>query len=674
MNVVRIDSAGLLGEFELDVEKLRNDPEFVSSIESFGRRVREGYVTQLGLTLGWLREVTGAESGTIYIFDRYALRYAYVQNEALNQDGALLDDTGEGAFASNTEMVDKRTIYGYVVISGKILMIDDARAIPNKMPFFVSPQYDSSTAYRRVSVLTVPVIGEGNTVIGALQLVNKKGPDGRIVPFDDTDLGRVVFFMHRQTPLFTITFRQCVSAVTRSTDAVSDKTEVEERLVPPSTQKTLPWLEGSGVYWTEGERAKESTISRRIAAFTDYIYRFQDSNSLMDLILTEARDATGADAGTFYVVEEDEWLRFAYVQNDTLFTDNSSRHVYADSRIPITEKSISGYVALQRKMLNVRDAWNLPFGASYEFNKGFDDASGYRTASILAVPIVEPGGRVVAVLQLINSKDPSGYVRAFDQAAEVYAHYLSVHVMPHLLRSILSNRTVRKMLHMIELHDSQEGGNHVMRVASCAAEIFARWAENRCMPHDEIIATKDLLRPAAMLHDIGMVSVPDSILKKTSTLLSTERERIRTHCAKGAAIYGAPESEAERMAFDIILNHHQRWDGTGYTGSDEYPILAGDDISIYARATSVADTLDALVSPRVYKKSWTFAGALDQLKKNAGTQFDPEVVDAALEIEDTLRAIFLRFKPVEPATPGTPKIGSDDGIVTSDYRKIIWLA
>jgi response regulator RpfG family c-di-GMP phosphodiesterase len=140
------------------------------------------------------------------------------------------------------------------------------------------------------------------------------------------------------------------------------------------------------------------------------------------------------------------------------------------------------------------------------------------------------------------------------------------------------------------------------------------------------------------------VAVPDSVLKKPGKLTGAEYAIMKTHCSSGASMYAAADSNLERMAYQITLHHHQRWDGKGYTGSEDIPVLAGEDIPIYARITSVADVLDALVFSRVYKGAWTFEDAMAELSRNAGTQFDPEVVRAAVQISDTLNAIVKRFK------------------------------
>lgn len=687
ISVLRIDDTGLARDYDLAPYEMPNASDATTEASTFAPSEKDGYVTTLGMLLGRIRAALGAESGSLYIFDGYALRFVYVQNDALNKNEPILDESGESAFAANRDMVDKRTVYGYAFVGRKCVAIDNIRAVPNRMPFFVSPHYDDPTAYRKISTLTLP-IEHNDSVVGVIQFTNKrenkkeKNNRNTFVPFDDEDIALVRIFVEEQRDLLTTLFAQCIHDVaashgknTAATERILDNLARASGTEPP--KRRLPWLEGSGIAWTQAERGKESTISRRLMLFTDYIYCFKDSNTLIDLTLSEARDATGADAGTFYTVEDDKWLRLAHVQNDTLYPGGLSQRLYLDRRIPVSGKSICAYAVDQRRMTNVQDAWNIPPGAPYEFDRSFDNASGYRTASVLTVPIMEPDGRVFAALQLINSRDASGNIRAFDQPAEVYANYLILHVMPHLLMAIHSKRTIEKMLHMLALHNPHEGIDHATRVASAAVEIFRRWALNRKMSHSTITARSDLLYPAAMMHDVGMVCVPPDITRKTVNLSPSERAVMQKHAAAGADLFAASPAGVDCVACEIIANHHQRWDGNGYTGSPDFPILAGEQIPVFARATSVADTLEGLMSNRPYKKAWTYAGALDQIQKNAGSQLDPEMVQAAIEEEETLRTIFQRHqqeKPEHADAQAAVHISQIEGMTPIRSDRPLWTA
>ena len=109
-------------------------------------------------------------------------------------------------------------------------------------------------------------------------------------------------------------------------------------------------------------------------------------------------------------------------------------------------------------------------------------------------------------------------------------------------------------------------------------------------------------------------------------------------------MYASADSRLERMAYQITLHHHERWDGSGYNGDLDIPPLSGEDIPLPARITSVADVLDALVFPRRYKKAWKFEDAMSELERNSGSQFDPDVIKATLEISNTLKTIIEEFR------------------------------
>jgi response regulator RpfG family c-di-GMP phosphodiesterase len=132
-----------------------------------------------------------------------------------------------------------------------------------------------------------------------------------------------------------------------------------------------------------------------------------------------------------------------------------------------------------------------------------------------------------------------------------------------------------------------------------------------------------LVREAAPLHDIGKIAIPDSILLKPGRLSDEEFEVVRTHSLLGARVLAGGESDLLEVAERIARHHHERWDGKGYPDG-----LSGEDIPAVARITHVADVFDVLVHERPYKDSWSVEDAIAEIRKGAGTQFDPSIVDA----------------------------------------------
>jgi len=135
------------------------------------------------------------------------------------------------------------------------------------------------------------------------------------------------------------------------------------------------------------------------------------------------------------------------------------------------------------------------------------------------------------------------------------------------------------------------------------------------------------LESAALLHDVGKISVPDSILLKPGSLTAEEFEQCKLHAVSGARILGSINSL--RGVAKIVRHHHERWDGSGYPDQ-----LEGENIPLGARLFTIADTLDALISDRCYRPATSFANARKEIIRCSGTQYDPAAVEAFLRIPE----------------------------------------
>ena len=118
---------------------------------------------------------------------------------------------------------------------------------------------------------------------------------------------------------------------------------------------------------------------------------------------------------------------------------------------------------------------------------------------------------------------------------------------------------------------------------------------------------------------------------------------MQKHASLGASLFDKGTEGIDRIARDIALHHHAKWAGGGYTGDESLPSPSGTDIPLWARITAIADVYDALVSRRCYKEPWNSDKALEILQKDAGTHFDPELVNDFVEIRDTVEAIINRY-------------------------------
>jgi putative two-component system response regulator len=162
-----------------------------------------------------------------------------------------------------------------------------------------------------------------------------------------------------------------------------------------------------------------------------------------------------------------------------------------------------------------------------------------------------------------------------------------------------------------------ETGMHVLRMSQTSQCVALELG----LPVDE--AT--LLLQAAPMHDIGKIGIPDRVLLKPGRLDADEWVIMRRHPEIGHRIIGQHTSPLLKMAAEVALTHHERWDGTGYPAG-----LRGDAIPRVGRIVAVADVFDALTSVRPYKPAWSVADAVAELERGAGSHFDPRVVAAFL--------------------------------------------
>lgn len=401
-----------------------------------------------------------------------------------------------------------------------------------------------------------------------------------------------------------------------------------------------------------GQNKYSEEIVLAILRTTEKLNNLKDVDTILDRTLFEARALAKADAGSIFLVKNGK-LRFSYVQNDTMFDeDEANAAIYADFSIPITEESIVGYVALTGQIITVDDAYNIPVELPYSFNTSYDQRTGYRTGSILTIPLKTFENKLVGVMQLINAKDGQGQTVPFSEQSKLYIPLVGNNAAVAIERGIMTRELVLRMMQMAELRDPTETAAHVQRVGAYSAEIYQRWAKNREIDKNEIKRFKDLLRLAAMLHDVGKVGISDLILKKPARLTEEEFAAMKWHTIHGAMLFANISSELDGMCKDISLNHHEKWDGSGYPGKVADQVAGnpemgegkrGEEIPFAARITALADVYDALASRRPYKEPWPEEKILATIRAGSGSHFDPEVVDSFLEIFEVISAIRQKF-------------------------------
>jgi HD-GYP domain-containing protein (c-di-GMP phosphodiesterase class II) len=397
--------------------------------------------------------------------------------------------------------------------------------------------------------------------------------------------------------------------------------------------------------------------------------QIQDLDLLLERILLEARKVVHADAGSIYVkemIEEDgrkeEKLAIKYSQNDTLQKElpPGQKLIYSVFSVPISEKTISGYCAFTQTLVNVADAYNLPPGVPYSFGFSYDKISGYKTTSILCVPLKTAEGKLLGVIQIINSKDKDGNVIPFSKDDEFVITHFAANATLALQRAWMTRAMILRMIKMAESRDPKETGTHVNRVAGYAVEIYDRWAYHHGISQTERDHFRDTLKIAAMLHDVGKVAISDMILKKPARFTPEEYKIMQSHTVEGAQYFDEPQSPLEMISRDIALTHHENWDGSGYPGwinvqtreplkiDSEGKVLGrkGEEIPLTGRITAIADVYDALCSRRVYKEPWSEEDVLSELRRMGGTKFDPELIDIFFEILPSIKQIHSLYPEV----------------------------
>ncbi len=386
----------------------------------------------------------------------------------------------------------------------------------------------------------------------------------------------------------------------------------------------------------------------------------KDIDLLMERILTNVKKFFTADAGSIYLKQGDQ-LQFSHTQNDTLRKRLApgKKLIYNTFSIPINNNSIAGYVARNSETVIIPDVYDLPDNVPYTFDSQFDSLSQYKTGSMLTVPMTNQHGDVLGVMQIINAQDDNFDVIPFSPADEPLIKHFATSAALAVERAQMTRNLILRMISMAELRDPKETGAHVNRVAAYAVEIYEEWGRTKGLPQENVDKERDVLRMAAMLHDVGKVAISDLILKKPARLTREEFQVMKSHTFLGARLFGEMQSDFDEVSAAVALNHHEKWDGSGYPGhmdaATEKPLPGhegpdgqplpkkGEEIPLFGRIVAVADVYDALCSRRSYKEPWDEDRILKEIHQSSGSHFDPDVVEAFFSCLEVLKSIANRY-------------------------------
>ena len=305
-------------------------------------------------------------------------------------------------------------------------------------------------------------------------------------------------------------------------------------------------------------------------------------DELLHLILSKSREITCSDAGSVYLVnrnEESPSLLFKVAQNDSI-----PNNPFQEFAMPLTRKSLAGYVALTGESLNLPDAYNLSPDVPYQLDRSFDTSMPYRTCSVLVLPMQDQDGEIIGVLQLINRKLTSDIVLTAENAIVVTQPYseweerivrslasqAAISIERNQLQKSIENLFegfVRASVQIIEARDPTTSG-HSERVAELTVRLSEEARSISSGPL-RLIQFSDRqiqeIRYAALLHDFGKVGIPEAILGKRKKLYPDQLEIIRHRFAVARRTL---EMECAQNKFKYLIEHpsHDHRDNTSETG------------------------------------------------------------------------------------------------------------
>jgi hypothetical protein len=345
-----------------------------------------------------------------------------------------------------------------------------------------------------------------------------------------------------------------------------------------------------------------------------------DRQQMLDMILTEARKLAHAQAGQLYIMEN-RTLSLVCSQNDKVRLPKPKHSSFRESAIPCD--CLACFVASSGRAINLPDSFALPQGAPFRIDRSGDAAVGYRSVSMLAIPLKRTtDGKCIGVLELVNRLcSPGGSPVPFPNddcsAITSLAAMAAVTIHNALLQEQIKQAhldTIIRLSVAAEYRDD-DTTQHIRRVSHTSAMIARGMGLSGSMV--------DLIQCASPMHDIGKIGVPDSILRKCGALTPEQREVVQQHTVIGGRILAQAPNELLAIAHDIALWHHERWDGGGYPDK-----LAGERIPLAARIVGLADVFDALVTRRCYKEPYALDVALGIIHRENGKHFDFKVTNA----------------------------------------------
>ena len=351
--------------------------------------------------------------------------------------------------------------------------------------------------------------------------------------------------------------------------------------------------------------ARELEITTRLALLCEVGKRAGLSSQLtrlIDRITRMTQNTLNAMASSVLLFDDDEQELFFEVASGPV--KKTLRRIRVG-----TQSGIAGWVACNGKPLIVNDVTK-----DQRFDKGTDIITGFVTRSIICAPLLVRG-RVIGVIEVLNKLDASDFTGRDLETLVSVASTAAISIENARLHKTVIDAyksTIKALAAAIDAKDPYTRG-HSQRVMEYALLGGTALSLSRKELED--------IEYAGILHDIGKIAIPDSILNKPNSLLPSEWEMVHKHPVTGASMLaGIPFLERSR---ELILHHHERYDGNGYPDG-----LKGEEIPIGARLIAVADAFDTMTTDRAYRAALTADYCISELYGCSGTQFCPVAVEA----------------------------------------------
>ena len=358
-------------------------------------------------------------------------------------------------------------------------------------------------------------------------------------------------------------------------------------------------------------------ILRMILTYLTEISALRDYDDIIMILANMGRSLTFADRCTIWVVSDDKktiWTKVAHGMDAV--------------EIPINS-GIVGSSIINEKRIIIDDVYE-----DDRFNPDIDQKTGYRTKSMMVMPMFDYDDEIIGAFQVMNNRGKKGvFVEEDMQRLMLSSTYAAETLMSAKLSQEIDDTQKEVVFTMGAIGESRskETGNHVIRVAEYSKILALGFGM------DEKEA--ELLKQASPMHDIGKIAIPDSILKKPGRFDAAERKIMDTHAELGYSMIKNSTRPLLKAAAIVAYEHHEKYNGKGYPRG-----LKGKDIHIYGRITALADVFDALGSDRVYKKAWDDERIFKLFRKERGEHFDPKIIDIFFDNLDDILKIREKFK------------------------------